>query len=411
MNKQWRNLDNTAKVFSLDEKSNNNIFRLSAVLKEKVDSEKLKRAVIKTLNLYPNYKVKIKIGLFWNYLETNFKEPIIEEENNIPCKNITLKKNNEFLFKVTYFKNKVNLEIFHILTDGLGATILFKQILYNYFNLKYKLKIDNKESPNNTLYIQDEYLKNADKKLKYKKGYKKAFIIKEKYDLSNNKTSHYILNLKKLKIICKKHNVSISEYLTALYTYAIYKTLYNKSTKKNIVINIPIDLRKRYKVESFSNFFTCMYIEINLSSNNTITFNKILNQVRNEFKNKLSSENIKKYLARDVKLGTNIIIRIVPLFIKKKLMKYIRKVANKTTTTLSNIGQIKIDEEYKKYIDNIMVLTSVGDNQKVKCTVCSYENNLTITINSNLIKNELEKEFYNLLIIYVGKVKLKNKNI
>lgn len=411
MNRQWRKLDNTAKVFSLDEKNNNNIFRLSAVLKEKVDSEVLKSAITKALNLYPNYKVKISAGFFWNYLELNLKEPIIEEEKNIPCKNINLRKNNEYLFKVTYFNNKINLEILHILTDGLGATVLFKEILYNYFNQKYKLKIINKHSTSNFSFMQDEYLKNADKRLKYKKKYKKVFIIKEKSNLSNNKTYHYILNLEKLKGICKKHNISISEYLAAIYTYAIYKTIYDKSSNKHIVINVPIDLRKHYKVESFSNFFTCMDIEVNLSNNQNVSFHQILNQVHKEFKNKLSLENIRKYLSRDVKLGTNIMIRTVPLFIKKKLMKYIRKITTKTTTTLSNIGQVKIDEQYKNYIDNIMVLASVGLNQKVKCTVCSYENNLTITINSNLIKNDLEKEFYNLLIKYVGEAKLESNNI
>ena len=78
MDNSWRKLDNTAKVFSLDEKKNNNIFRLSVILKEKVDSMILKSAVNKTLEMYPSYKVKIRTGFFWNYLEVNNKEPIIE---------------------------------------------------------------------------------------------------------------------------------------------------------------------------------------------------------------------------------------------------------------------------------------------------------------------------------------------
>lgn len=408
----WRKLDNTAKVFSLDEKRNNNTFRLSVILKEKIDSKILEQATIKTLNTYPSYKVKIKSGFFWKYLETNEKEPIVKKEKGIPCESINLKENNDYLFKVTYFYNKINLDVFHVLTDGLGATNFFKEILYNYLNLKYHLKVDDNKILRNIDNIQDENIKNGDKKLISNKYHKKAFLIKEKADLSKNKTYHYILDLKKFKSICKKNNVSITEYLTALYIYAIYKTVYDKESSKDIIVSIPIDLRKYYNVESLSNFFTCMSIEGNVSSNQKISFETILSHVQKEFKNKLTPENVKKYLSRDVKLGTNIAIRLVPLFIKETFIQRFGKLVNQaSTTTLSNIGSIKIEEPYKKYIDNIIVLVSTGKIQKVKCTICSYENNLNVTINSNLESNDLENEFYKLLIEHIGVLEIKSNVI
>jgi len=87
----------------------------------------------------------------------------------------------------------------------------------------------------------------------------------------------------------------------------------------------------------------------------------------------LSKENIKATLVRDVKLGSNKAIHVVPLFIKKIYMKYMdRTYSGKTTTTLSNIGKINLLDKYKKYVDNILVLVSPGKYQKAKCTVCSY---------------------------------------
>lgn len=409
MKNLWRKLDNTAKVFSLGSKDNTNTFRLSVILKEKIDSEILQLAIVEALNTYPSYKVKLKTGFFWNYLEVNPKLPIVEEENQFPCRSINFKKNNDFLFKVTYFNNKINLDMFHALTDGIGATIFFKEILYNYLNLKYKFKMTIQEPLKDISFAKDEYLKNVDKNFVYKEHSKKAFLIQENSNFSNNKTYHYIFDLENFKQICKKHDASITEYLTAIYIYAIYKSVYNESSNKDIIITVPIDLRNHYHVQSFSNFFACMNIEGNIVNHKNISFNEILIQVRKEFKNKLALDNIKKYLARDVKLGTNIIIRMVPLFIKKTFMKYLEKIANQSsTTTLSNIGKIKIEEKYKKYIDNIIVLVNPGRIQKVKCTICSYENNLNVTINSNLINNDLEKEFYELLKKYVGKFKLES---
>ena len=57
------------------------------------------------------FKVRMKTGLFWYYWEYKPKNPIIEEEKDYPCKYINPKTNNNYLFKVTYFENKINIAI------------------------------------------------------------------------------------------------------------------------------------------------------------------------------------------------------------------------------------------------------------------------------------------------------------
>lgn len=405
----WRRLDNTAKIFSLENKKNANVFRCSIVLKQNVDGVLLQHAVKEALHQYPAFKVKIKAGLFWHYLEDNFNLPIVEEQQEKPHERIQCKKNRDYLFKVTYFRKKINLDIFHVLTDGLGATVFLKAILYHYLNLKYKLKPAEEPFLSNFIPIRDAYINKADKSFLYKEKRIKPFLIKEKSDLLTNKSYHYILNLTHFKKICKEHNVSITKYLMAIYIYALYKSVYNKSSNSDIVITVPIDLRKHYQVETFSNFFTCMSIEGGILNQENISFESILQQVDKEFANKLTEKKIKKYLSKDVKLGTNIGIRLVPLFIKKIIIKHLGKIFSKTSTsTFSNIGAIQIDKQYQKYVDNIIILVNAGKIQKTKCTICSFENKLTVTLNSNLTSNRLEKEFHKLLIKYVGKVNLKS---
>ena len=135
MGRKWRKLDNTAKIFSMEDYTNNNTFRLSVVLKEKINPSYLKDAVIRTLIEYPSYKVKIRVGFFWNYFEKNDNDVIIEEENEMPCESIDFMMNNDYLFKVTYFDKKINVDMCHMLTDGMGGTIFIKSILYNYLNI------------------------------------------------------------------------------------------------------------------------------------------------------------------------------------------------------------------------------------------------------------------------------------
>ena len=113
----WRKLDNSAKIFPISAgKKYSTVFRLSAVLNEDIEPNILQEAVNQALNKYESFKVRMKAGFFWYYLEHNPKLPIVTEEEDYPCKYIEPRKNNNYLFKVTYFKNKINIDIFHSLT-------------------------------------------------------------------------------------------------------------------------------------------------------------------------------------------------------------------------------------------------------------------------------------------------------
>lgn len=407
MGKKWRKLDNTAKIFSMEDYTNNNTFRLSVVLKEKINPSYLKDAVIRTLIDYPSYKVKIRAGFFWNYFEKNDNDVIIEEENEMPCESINFVMNNDYLFKVTYFDKKINVDMCHMLTDGMGGTIFIKSIIYNYLNIVKDMNIKIEDKYYDAGYGRDQYLRRYDKSMFSVDKSKNIFLIKDKYDINVNKTYHYIISVNDIKDVSKKYGVSITVLLTSLYVLALYNTVYDKKSNKDIYINVPVDMRKHFNVYAFSNFFTCMDIKANINRSD-VDFESVLEQIKNEFSSKLKIENLKGYLSRDVKLGTNVAIRLVPLFIKKPVMKVLEKVVRRTTTTMSNIGIFKVDERYEKYIDNVLVVVNPGNIQKVKCTVCSFMDKLNVTINSNLNDDKFEKEFNRLLEEYIGKIKLES---
>lgn len=404
--KTWRKLDNTAKIFSLDEKNNTSTFRYSVLLKKDVDPSVLQKALNKTINDCPSYKMKMGAGLFWNYLELNEKNIIIQEENEIPCEHINFKKNNDYLFKVTYFKNKINLDVFHVLTDGAGASVLLKALVYNYLILKYKLKNDIKYE-NEINNFQDQYLEYYDPKLKELGKGKKAYQIPGIPNKKINNTYHYIVSVKELKTICRKYQVTITEYLTAVYIYALYNSIYNKKSKKELVIAIPINLRKVFNKETTANFFTYMKINSNVCNKEKISFYDILEYTKGEFYVKLTEDKIKEYIARDMKIGMNIPIRLAPLFAKKLFIKYLGfSVKRSFTTMLSNIGPVDIEEKYKKYIDNILVLVMPNNEQKIKCTVCSYQDKLNITLNSNINDKDMQKVFLKQLKANLKKIEV-----
>lgn len=407
----WRRLDNTAKIFSLSIDDDMSVFRFSALLKDKIDVELLKRAVIKALEDYPMYRVKLGTGLFWNYLDFNDRGPVVEEEDDIPCANINFRKNNNYLFKVTYYKNKINIDFFHVLTDGTGAIVFFKSLIYHYLDLRYDLKHEEKSKID--IGTKDQYLKYFDKNYSRGSDLKKAYIIPGKVNMEVNNTYHYTVNINDLKKVCKKEKMTITEYLTALYIYSLYEAYYKKNpSNKEISVSIPINLRKHYNDETLSNFFTYTNIVSDFKDKEDISFEDVLKQVKKEYLNKLNSEKIKEYLARDVKLGMNLSIRLVPLFVKRAFIKFLGSlVTNSATSRLSNIGIIDFENKYKKYIDNVFVLVLPNKVQKIKCTVCSYDDKLNITMNSNISDLNFENIFFELLNDKIKDIGINSNNI
>lgn len=395
----WRRLDNSAKIFPIaSSKKYSSVFRLSAVLKERVNPKTLKMAVKIALDKIPSFKVKLKKGLFWYYFEENSKDIRIEKEKNYPCKYIDPNTNNDYLFKVTYYENKINVDIFHSLTDGNSGVIFLKEIVYTYIELAHpqdfstNLRMERKLS-NNT---EDDYLKNYDKNSKPAKGGKKAYILKgKKLPLAAIGVIHVNINIEELKKKAKENGVTVTQYLTAVIIHAIYNTNYKEyDGKKPIKICIPVDLRKYFKSETINNFFSYITLQANMENENLQKFEGILEFVKKGFEEKLTMEEISKTMSANVKLGNNIFIKTIPLFLKLIIVKlsYI-EIRKYTTTTFSNIGRIGIIGEYQKYIDKFLMLIAPESVEKIKCSSCSFENNLVFTFTSTLQGTKVEEEF------------------
>lgn len=404
----WRRLDNSAKIFPMSAgQKYSTVFRLSVVLEQEIQPDILQKALISTLEKYDAFKVKMKAGLFWYYLEQNIKEPIVEEEKDYPCKYIAPKRNNGYLFKVTYFKNKINIDIFHVLTDGNGGATFFKEIVYTYLEMcnPEQLKQENRQIRKIEYDTEDSYIKNYDKTSKSNANGKKAFILKgKKIKLGAISVIHQIINLKQLKQESNKYDATITQYLTAVLLYVIYNEYYKKyKGKKPIKICIPVNLKKYFPSKTISNFFSYITIVTKVNKQPLNTFEQIVEFVKDEFKFRLTEQEILKTMSANVKLGNHIFIKSIPLILKNIIVRlsYLQ-IRKYTTITYSNIGRIGIIGDYQKYINYFLMLIAPEPVEKIKCSSCTFENKLVFTFTSILNSNKIEKEFYNFL---------KNKNI
>ena len=418
---EWRKLDNSAKIFPISGgKKYSTVFRFSAVLNEKVNPLVLEKAVKIALEKYRSFKVRMKNGFFWNYLEYNTKDPIIEEEKDYPCKYINPKTNNNYLFKVTYFDVKINIDIFHSLTDGNSGSLFFREIIYSYLEIAHPEDFQEElRRYRKTEYtIEDSYVKNYDKKAKNNNSSKKAYVLKgKKIKLGAISAIHEIIDLNALKQETKNQNCTITQYITALLIYSIYNANFlqenkNKIIKKPIKICIPVNLKKYFQSETISNFFSYITVEAEIDKLKLYTFEKILEFVKQDFQKKLTEEEIKKTMSSNVKLGINPFIKMIPLILKKPIVKlsYI-EIRKYTTMTFSNIGRIGIIGNYKKYIDDFFMLIAPEPVEKIKCSACSFENHIVVTFTSILDNCDIEKQFYEFLTQKGISVKIESNGV
>ena len=147
-----------------------------------------------------------------------------------------------------------------------------------------------------------------------------------------------------------------------------------------------------------TNFFSYITLVAQIEKDKLNTFEKMISFVKKEFKNRLNEEEIIKTMSTNVKIGNNLIVRTIPLFLKKILVRlsYL-EIRKYTTITFSNIGRVGIIGEYKKYIDYFLMLIAPEPVEKIKCSSCTFENNMVFTFTSILGNNKIEKAFYNFL--------------
>ena len=129
---KWDKLDNTAHLFPvIAGEQMSNVYRISVTLTEEIKQEVLQEALNMVLPKFDLFNVRLRQGIFWYYFEENVKKaPKVIEEETYPCRFIVQNKNRSYLFRVTYYKCRINLEVFHVLTDGMGAINFLKELTY-----------------------------------------------------------------------------------------------------------------------------------------------------------------------------------------------------------------------------------------------------------------------------------------
>ena len=398
---RWDKLDNTALIFPvIAGEGMTNTYRISVELNEDVKPALLQEALDIVLPKFNVFNVRLRMGVFWYFFEENNKPaPRVTEDELFPCRYIQPNKNNSYLFQVSYYKKRINLEVFHVLTDGMGGMTFMKELIYQYLRLAHPEicnQVEDKLSDSTSLNAEDSFEKNYKKKSK--RGYTtgKAYLIKlKKLAKGEFGVMHGLINIPELKAVTKKYGVSINEYLVAVFAWATYvQCLHKAPSKYPIRIAVPVNLRPYFNSNTTKNFFTMVSAEFH-PTEDEYSFEEILNTVQKSLKSQITKENLEELFSVSVSNQKNKFLRMVPLVIKNMVMRFVyNRSALAHTTTITNVGFVKLEPVYEPYVKMFRSFIAMSKGQSLKGTVNSYQDTLVFTFSSIFSDTSVQKEFF-----------------
>ena len=409
----WRRLDNTAKLFAaVSGEDLSSVFRISAVLKEKVDPELLQRALVRTLPEFENFRVKLRKGFFWYYFETNNRNPGVEEEQSAPCRFIDPHRGARFPFRVSYYGCRINFEVFHGLTDGLGALRFASRLTEHYLELVDKIRAAVPDMAITTDIIvgfpgetEEDFLETLDYLRHYRKlphrhyNSRPAIAIQGEFlPFDQMAVLQGTIEVSALKTECRKVGVSITKYLAAVLLWAIIQTETDgKTLKRPVALNLPVNLRSFFESETLANFFAVVNISW-AAGKAPEALEEVIASVSRQMDEQIVKERLEETISYNVSNEKKWYVRAIPLFVKHLAMQLIFLHTSRAhTMTFSNIGPAQVREELKDSIEGFQLLVGASPKQRMKCGAVAYDGKLCLSFTSAMAENRLPEFFFHFL--------------
>jgi hypothetical protein len=399
---EWAKLDNAAKIFPpTTNERDTKVFRFVCELKEEVDKEILQSALESTINLFPMYRSILRRGIFWYYFESTDLKPMVVQESKLPCSMLYHQNRRNLLFEVSYYHNRINLEIYHALTDGTGALGFLKTLLFYYITMRYQTDFEDQlpvldYDASLSQKMDDSFLKHysGDSKIDNVK-LKKAYLITGRRYIDNRlKVIDGIMSAKQVLELAHRYNTTMTVLLTALLMKAIYQDMPTRARKYPVRITVPVNLRSYFPSVTARNFFATISVAYHFGKNSD-KLEDIIASVKESFESELKEDQIKNHMNRLMALEHNVFMRIVPLALKDYVLRIANYLSNRGITgALSNIGKVSMTKELNPYINTFACFTSA---RRPQICMCSFEDKLVISFASPFIATDIQKNFFRML--------------
>ena len=390
---KWYQLDNAAKIVpSTAGGSDTRVFRITCELNEEVDSEALQSAVTAAARDFPHFSSVLKKGLFWYYLDQSDLDAEVTRDDRPALDTIYWEGRRNLLYRVNYHGRRINLEMYHVLTDGTGAFEFLKAILAEYLGIRYGLDLiqttgsrASGEDRQNDAFGK-YYHKAKEKPEGQKSAPKRAYHLRG--DKDENLQNHLLegtVSVAAFLAAARERNSTVAELSTELFIQAALREMSVRDRKYPIVMSIPVNLRNYFPSDTARNFFGVINVVYDPALYDG-TLESIIPVVRE------SLDQVELTMNSYAALEHNIAIKVVPLFIKNLVISAINaKTQRGITGTISNVGKVTVPKEMEPYINKFSCFMAAPE---VQVCLCSFKDELVFSVTSAFIQQPVIRNFF-----------------
>ena len=401
-NEKWYPLETSAQIYpAIVSPRQPSVFRLSCTFEKEIDPLIMQNALNVTMARFPSFAMTLKRGSFWFYFEELEKKPLLRPEEKCPCLMVDPDREDGFLFRVTWYRNRVNLEVFHVIADGTGGLEFLKTLVYYYLllsgedvrpgeyvqTLKYKPTAEEQEN---------SFLRYYDPQIPPDRS-DSAALHYSGTPLPGGQTRalHVRTGIGPLLDLSHAGNVTLTEYLTAQFLRSFLDVLKDSSdSDKPVKISVPINLRKIFPSKTMRNFTYFANIGEPLSAADE-PFEETLQLIRTQLREKCVPESLIARINPNVSSEKNPLLRAAPLTLKQLVLRQAHHILgdNLFTASFSNLGIIRLDDSMQKHISGFDFGLSISDLIPLNLSMCSYTDRVFMTFSSGIMEHDVERTF------------------
>ncbi|MBO4264354.1 MAG: hypothetical protein J5871_06740 [Bacteroidales bacterium] len=395
----WTRLDNAAIIYpSCRTRKYAAMFRMSVTLDEDIRPDTLSAALQAMLRRFPSFRFTVQKGLFWWYLRRleNAPQPLPA----IPLQPLDTARDGGYLFRIGYEGARIDLDVFHALTDGTGAMTFLLSLSAEYLRRCHGVAIpcgkwilDPAGDP-----TPEEWEDGFD----HFSG-RKGALDKERaaWHVPGTEEAPGVLHdlragipLEGLQEQACVHDCTVTEYLSAVLLDALQELRARSGPRPRpfLRIELPVNLRPVFGRHTLRNFSSYVYLGLDMR-NGAIPFADALRDVKFQKRLYTQPQRLVTRIAANVALEDNLAIRCIPVFVKRPVINFINwlKGDNYATYTFSNIGNIELPPEMAAHVRDLDFVLGRSRRRSGSCSCVSWNGKLNLHFTRKIREEEFEQ--------------------
>ena len=356
-------------------------FRFTAVMKEPVAPDTLRRAVDDVLPCYPNMRASLHRGFFWCYQTVSEATPEIRAQGPRPLLPITSRYRGLPDLRFVCDKNEISLESSHCLGDGKGIMRVFEEILTRYTALQngetapYKPFLSEAETQENAF---DTYFQKGGAHDTLRSV--RAFHFEEKYEPDFIRLLFAETDERTALGLAHVRGMTVTEYLCAVLILGVVRAAGEPITQP-VTVAVPVDLRRFFPTNTIRNFTIQSYITFDPAGRTDWTLDEVCKATYGKLKETLTREALQLTLNKFGALKFNPVLRVVPYALKRPVLVRSQTVSHATVTTIfTNLGHRSLPASLKDGVQKLRFVNGDTRGYGLAVTVSCISTNGVLSL-------------------------------